>query len=152
SSSPADAGADRDAPSTTEMEEADEPAASSRRPPDPHDIRLVPAALAAWAAVAAGLGSGTTLVMLSAAFAAVLAALALWLSVATRARGTRGGLAARVWLQAALVSGVVAACLVGVAVHHAARADHPLTASIEEGGRVELRGTVLSDPEVGVRG
>jgi competence protein ComEC len=133
-------------------DDADEPVASSRRPADPHDVRLVPAALAAWGAVAAGLGSTATMVLISGALAAVVAALALWLSGRVRVRGTRGGVVARIGLQVALTAGVVAACLAAVAVHHSARADHPLTASMSAGGNVELDGTVLSDPAAGMRG
>ncbi|MGO1834837.1 MAG: hypothetical protein ACTH0C_09240, partial [Actinomycetaceae bacterium] len=133
-------------------DDVDEPAPSSRRPADPHDVRLVPAALAAWGAVAAGLGSTATTVLVSGALAALGAVLALWLSGRMRVRGTRGGVAARIGLQVALTAGVVAACLVAVGAHHAARADHPLTASMSAGGQVEIEGTVLSDPAAGIRG
>ncbi|MGH3569035.1 MAG: competence protein ComEC, partial [Pseudonocardia sp.] len=108
-------------------EEADEP----RRPPD---LRLVPAALAAWATVLIGLGGGPIAAGSATALAAVIVLVAL--------RGKH-----RSWspLVLATCGCAVAAGLVVVA-HTMLVAQHPLRTAAERGAAATLRVVLRDDP------
>ncbi|MGC5629168.1 ComEC/Rec2 family competence protein [Georgenia sp. Z1344] len=143
-SSPSDTGTTV-RPETLAADTSDEPVAP--RPPDPHDVRLVPLALATWVAMGVGLGLSTPVVAGGSVLAgagAVLAAV-----VATRRRSSTPSVVLR---QAALVLAGVAMALAVVGLHHAAREGQPLAQLAEEGASVVVEAVVLTDPDGAGRG
>ncbi|WP_224386265.1 hypothetical protein [Pseudonocardia sp. ICBG1293] len=118
----------------------DEPDEQPERPAPP-DLRLVPAASAAWAAVLAGLLGGTA----GGITAAVLAALALPVTL-LRARTSARAAAPSSIVLAAAGCALVAAVL--VTFHAAALATHPLRAPADRGAAAEVRVRLTDDPRV----
>lgn len=118
-----------------------------RRPADPHDVRLVPLAIAAWLATGMSLGWGAGVAWQVGAVAGPVTVLVLLL--AARYRTHRS---APLLLQCALVLGGSVAALAVVGLHHAERADQPLTSLAADGAEVAVHGVVLTDPDDGMRG
>lgn len=109
--------------------------------PAPPDLRLVPAALATWAAVLAGLLGGTA----GGITAAVLAALALTVTL-LRARTSARAAAPSSIVLAAAGCALVAAVL--GTVHAAALASHPLHGPADRGAAAEVRVRLTDDPRI----
>ncbi|MFR9729364.1 ComEC/Rec2 family competence protein [Saccharopolyspora sp. MS10] len=101
---------------------------------EPHDLRLVPAALATWAVTLAGLLGGSVTATAIACGAAVLLAPVL----AARRRPWRDGLVA-VLIVAGLAS-------TGVALRTHAISEHPLRIAAQHGERVEVRAELAEPP------
>ncbi|WP_448059885.1 ComEC/Rec2 family competence protein [Cellulomonas hominis] len=104
----------------------------------PLDLRLVPAALAAWCAAYVVVVMPVRVAALGAVLAGVAAGVAT-VRHPTPARRARG--------QVVLVAGIVAAVLGAGAVQLAARQSGGLAAAVAERAPVEVAGTVRSDPQ-----
>src|SRR4051794_6653212 len=112
-------------------------------PPRPPDLRLVPAALAAWAVVLIGIGFGPV----AAGVAAVISTLAIIAAVPALAAAPRWAFRGRRYASTVLAAaGCAAAAAVVVTAHTLLLVQHPLREPAERGAAATVRVVLRDDP------